>query len=258
VPAFNEVDTVGRCLAALRRQSVAPFEVIVIDNMSTDGTLEHARALATDDPSVTVITQNAAQGLVPTRDRGFDAARGDVLARIDADTVVSADWVRQLALSFTRPGVAATTGPVGYYDLPLATVMRQVDDFARRAITTVCGAPFLYGSNMALRRSAWRSIRSSVCSDPDDLFHEDIDLAVHLARHGLPIGYTPRMVATVSARRMGDSAAEFADYTRRFDRTLDAHGVRHASLRVTGALLRRAYPVLHHAHRYEVRRAAAA
>jgi glycosyltransferase involved in cell wall biosynthesis len=225
--------------------------------MSTDHTVARARsAAAAAGLPVRIVAQTDEQRLIPTRNRGLDEARGEVIARIDADTIVNAGWVHELTRIFESTTVAATSGPVGYYDLPLTAVNRWIDNFARRVLTVVSGRDlFLFGCNMALRRSAWESIRSSACRDTDDLFHEDIDLAIHLRQHGLSIGYAPRLGATVSARSTGRTSTEFADYTRRFERTLDAHDMIRRPIRVAGALLRLAYPALHRAHRYEKRRA---
>lgn len=100
VPVWNEQDRIVRCLEALQTQTVLPFEVIVVDNMSTDSTIQQVRSMEAYHVPVHVLEQNERQGLIPTRDRGFTAARGDVLARIDADTLVCCDWVQQLTTRF--------------------------------------------------------------------------------------------------------------------------------------------------------------
>lgn len=237
------------CLTALLRQSVTPFEVLVIDNLSTDATAQRARSAEFAALPIRVIAQDERQGLIPTRDRGFADARGDVLARIDADTVVDADWVQQLTNCFASEGVAAVTGPVRYYDLPFRAVWQRVDGWGRRLLFAADPRhPFLFGSNMAIRRTAWLQIAGGVCADTDDRFHEDIDLAIHLYRADLTIEYVPTLQASISARRLGCTSDAFAEYMSRFERTYRAHGTTAAPMRCTVALLRALFPILHHAY----------
>ncbi|QHC71529.1 glycosyltransferase family 2 protein [Rathayibacter sp. VKM Ac-2801] len=249
VPVWNEEDCIVRCLEALLTQTVAPFEVLVIDNLSTDDTVSRVLAMTPSDVPVRILRQSGRQGLIPTRDHGFAAAGGDVLARIDADTVVDPDWVERLTACFAAEGVEAVTGPVGYYDLACSPALTRLDGVVRRLVFTAGRRqPYLFGSNMAVRRSAWLLIADDVCADTDDRFHEDIDLAVHLTRRALPIRFDSTVRASISARRLNCSAAEFDEYLSRFSRTFRAHGVTHAPLRLVTALLRIGFPVLRRAH----------
>lgn len=249
IPVFNEAATIEGCLHALLRQRIPPLEVLVVDNRCTDDTVERTRRFAHAGLPIRIVRQSAVQGLIATRDEGFDSARGDVLARIDADTVIDEDWIEQLRTAFTDPGLAATSGPVRYYDFPLITSVAMLDNGMRRAALALSRRnKFLFGANMAIRRNAWDAIRSSVCTDREDLLHEDIDLAIHLVEHQLHVGYTPTLTAQISARRLNCSRAAFSDYTRRLDRTFAAHGLTHRPLQLTGTALRYAFPALRSLH----------
>ena len=94
VPAYNEEAVLERCIEAAIDQTVAAHEIIVVDNRSTDRTARIARSFA-DSSAVPVrlVGQHRTQGLIPTRNAGFDAATGAVLGRIDADSLVERDWV---------------------------------------------------------------------------------------------------------------------------------------------------------------------
>src|SRR5689334_13492261 len=91
IPVYNEAEQIADCLQAIAQQTVAPFEVLVIDNNSNDGTA----AVAANFPFVKVLRERR-QGVVYARDRGCNAAKGDIIARIDADTIISEDWVETL------------------------------------------------------------------------------------------------------------------------------------------------------------------
>ncbi|MBO1902487.1 glycosyltransferase family 2 protein [Leucobacter weissii] len=244
IPAHNEEDTIGRCIEAALAQTLPAWEIIVVDNCSTDGTASIVTQLARQHPDagIRLLTQSDELGLVPTRNLGFAHATGEVLGRIDADSLLEPDWVAHVAHTMTDPRIAAVTGPVTYYDLALRGLDRTSDDLIRRTLRRLGKSyPFLYGSNMAIRARAWHRIEPDACRDLQDLYHEDIDLAVHLYEAGLAATYLSGMRASVSARRLSSSPGSFRDYTRRFERTYTSHGIDDWHLRVPQVLLQHAY-----------------
>src|SRR5687767_1835934 len=88
IPAYNEESHLRACLDAVAAQTVRPFEVIVVDNNSTDTTVAIARSY-----SFVAVMHESQQGIVYARNAGFNAARGDIIARIDADTHLSPNWI---------------------------------------------------------------------------------------------------------------------------------------------------------------------
>ncbi len=246
IPAFNEEATIRACVLAAIAQTVPAHEVIVVDNRSTDRTPEIVRELqaANLDSPIILLRQDAEQGLVPTRNLGLDSATGDVIGRIDADSVLEPTWVAAVQQAFADPSVSAATGPVLYYDMPLRWFGLRADDTLRRAMLRLAREyHFVFGSNMALRAEAWRTIRTEVCRDLDDLFHEDIDISVHLHEAGLRVAYVSTMVAGMSARRIDDSPRDYVNYVGRFERTYAHHNVRNRALRVPGWVFLAVYPI---------------
>ncbi|MBC7590249.1 MAG: glycosyltransferase family 2 protein [Salinibacterium sp.] len=247
IPAYNEEDTIKACVLAALDQTQPAFEVTVVDNRSTDGTAQIVRALqaAFPDAPLIYLQQNEVQGLIPTRNFGLDSARGDIVGRIDSDSVLEPTWVEEVQKAFEDPEVAACTGPVIYYDMPLRRFGAIADDAIRRALIVITrDYHLLFGSNMALRATAWRLIRSEACLDPEDELHEDIDLSIHLHNAGKKIVYSSEMVTGMSARRIDDSPREFYNYVMRFERTYQKHKVRNLALRAPMAILMSAYPAL--------------
>lgn len=244
IPAYNEEAVITRCITAAQSQTLPAHEILVVDNRSSDRTAAIVERLVGQDGTgrLRLLRQDAEQGLIPTRNAGFEAASGDVLGRIDADTVIAPDWVQRVSGGLADGRIGAATGPVSYYDLPHQRAAGIADDLARRGIRRLGTAyPFLYGSNMAMRADAWRQIRPSVCDDRDDRLHEDIDLSVHLYEAAIRVGYLPGMRASVSARRLFNSPSEFRDYTRRFERTYASHDVARWYLKVPQVLLEGLY-----------------
>src|SRR5690606_25308831 len=129
-------------------------EIIVVDNRSTDGTMDVLRSLQLEFPDapLVVLSQNAEQGLVPTRNFGLDHAFGEVIGRIDADSILEPNWVEEVRKIFTDPTVAAATGPMIYYDMPLRRFGHRADDTLRRAMLKLARDYHLVsGSNLAIR-----------------------------------------------------------------------------------------------------------
>ena len=248
IPAFNEHERIMNCLVNATRQSVAPLEVIVVDNRSTDDTCKLVEKFMRAHPRshVQLLHQNEAQGLIPTRNYGLNRATGDILGRIDADCMLKPNWVEVVSHIFTSDPLAmGATGPVVYYDMPDHNVGLKGDDFIRRHTFRADGDKvLLFGSNMALRASAWHHVANEVCLDKADRMHEDIDISLHMLGHGMKTVYSQDMVCGISARRMDTSPASFHRYMERFKNTFDAHPS-HWRKHKTEYLLYAMYPFLH-------------
>ena len=258
IPAFNEERTIRACVVAALEQTSPADEVIVVDNRSTDGTravLESLRIEYPDAPLV-ILEQNEEQGLIPTRNLGLDHALGEVIGRIDADSVLEPTWVAEVRAIFRDRTVDGATGPMIYYDMPLRRFGLRADDRLRRAILRLArDYHFLFGSNMAIRATAWRDIRENVCRDEPDEMHEDIDISIHLARGGHRVVYGSKMVAGMSARRLDDNPRDYFHYVRRWERTYDSHGITDPALRAPMVVFASIYPVLKGVRMNQARRA---
>lgn len=229
IPAYNEEGVIRQCLIAAIYQSMPAHEILVVSNRSTDRTVAIVRQMQLEYPEspIHLLEQNDVQGLIPTRNYGLDHATGDVLGRIDADSVLEPDWVETVQAGFGDPEVAAATGPVVYYDMPMRRWGLKADDKMRQLVLKLARNQyhFLFGSNMALRRTAWEQIREHTCLDEKDEMHEDIDISLHLAEQDLVIRYIPTMVSGMSARRLENSPKDYRYYVTRFDRTYRAHKI---------------------------------
>ena len=227
IPAWNEAERINDCLLNATRQTVMPHEVIVVDNRSTDSTVAVVEQFMKDHPEapVRLLHQDEEQGLIPTRDYGLNHATGDVLGRFDADCMIRPDWVEVVAGIFTEdPDAMGATGPVVYYDMPAKGAGLAGDDHIRRHTYRADNDQvLLFGSNMAIRASAWHAISGEVCRDPEDVMHEDIDVSLHLLNHGFKTVYSQCMICGISARRMDTSFASFHRYMQRFKNTFAAH-----------------------------------
>lgn len=174
VPVLDDAEHLRACLAAVSRQTRPADEVVVVDNGSTDDSVRVAL-----DAGARVLHEPL-RGIASAASTGYDAATGDVVARIDADTIVPDDWLERALPWFDDPLVTAVTGPGEFRDLgPIASAFWRT--MYMRAyfvtMTAALGRPPLYGSNALFRRSAWRAVRHRV-HRTDPRVHDDVDLSL--------------------------------------------------------------------------------
>jgi glycosyltransferase involved in cell wall biosynthesis len=98
VPVLNEEDHLADQLAALAAQTYrGRWELVVVDNGCTDGSMEVVRSFRERLPALTIVDARAKRGLNRARNAGAAAARGDFLAFCDADDVASPGWLAAMA-----------------------------------------------------------------------------------------------------------------------------------------------------------------
>ncbi len=99
IPNWNGAKFLPTCLDALRRQTYAPFEVIIADNASAD----ELRVLVTRDyPEVRWIALTENRGFTGACNAGLQAARGEFMALLNNDTEVDPGWIAHLVSAFER------------------------------------------------------------------------------------------------------------------------------------------------------------
>ena len=97
VPAFNEEATLANNLEGLIRQDHPSYEIIVIDDGSTDGTADVARHFATLHPGLIRVLSQSNAGKALALNHGLLEASGDVIVVVDADSILAPDALTQLA-----------------------------------------------------------------------------------------------------------------------------------------------------------------
>ena len=216
VPVYNEEVLIVRCLTALRNQTKKPFEIIVADNNSTDNSVEEAKKFA-----VRIISEKQ-PGATHARNAGFNLATGDVIARIDADTLVPPNWIEEIEKHFTDdPNLIALSGPTFFDDKKFNNLL--IFEKPTHIIWKIIfGHDLLYGPNTAITKAAWEKVRGTVCLD-DTKVHEDFDLAFHLGRLNMgKILFDWNFTVQVSERRW-KSPKSYWEYPLRFLKTILRH-----------------------------------
>ncbi len=109
IPCFNQLEFTRHCLRALFRHTRPPWELIVIDNGSTDGTGVYLAGVQDSSPApVTVITNAANRGFPAAINQGLRVARGEYLVLLNNDAVVTDSWLDQL-IALAEMGTDSTT-----------------------------------------------------------------------------------------------------------------------------------------------------
>jgi len=204
VPAYNEEKHLAKTLAAALaeiRRSGCVAEVIVVNNASTDATGE----LAASFPEVIVVDEPV-KGLVQARRAGFLRATGDLIANVDADTIVTEGWLDRVLKEFRRnPDLVALSGPYIYYDVPKRTraavrafyVMGYGFYMLNRFVLR--NGSMLQGGNFVVRRTALEQIGGY--NPLFSFYGEDTDLACRLHAVGA-VKFSFRLPALSSGRRL--------------------------------------------------------
>ena len=220
IPAYNEAANLRKCLDSVATQTIKPFEVIIVDNNSTDGTAD----LASSYPFTKVIKESV-QGRVYARDAGFNKAKGDVIARVDADTVLPDNWIKYITTFYESLAhqKSAFTGDADFHNVrfpkAVSWLYRQMSFNLNHLLI---GHPTLWGSNMAITRNQWEDVKALVCQRND--IHEDLDLSIHIKEAGNQIVYDHNCHVKAELRRVYSDRHELFEYLQWWPRTLKSHG----------------------------------
>jgi glycosyltransferase involved in cell wall biosynthesis len=194
IPALNEQRYLGRCLESLAHQDYqGSFEIIVVDNGSTDATAALASGFGAK------VISEARRGIAWARQSGFVVAKGDIIASTDADTIVPADWLSRIDRLFRQhPEAVAVAGHFLLLDGPI--VVRLAIRFSLILMPLIIKLqPQLWqfgGFNFAVRSQAFTTVGGF---NTHVGFGEDIDLCQRLRRLGRVV-FSPELVVLVSGR----------------------------------------------------------
>lgn len=191
VPAYNAAPTIGATLNALLHQVDAPsnLEIIVVDNGSTDDTREVVRRFS----GVTLLAESK-RGPSAARNRGLHHAMGGIIVHLDADTLPTRAWLRNLIAPFSQPEVVLAAGRTLIFH-PTTAVERYIAGAGLyetdRAISRL-PFPFVPSLNMAVRRSAAVSIGGWA---EDLTTAEDVDFSHRLLKmYPIDIAYASNAI----------------------------------------------------------------
>lgn len=187
VAAYNAARTLRTCLRALEQLNHPDYEVLLVDDGSTDGTADLVREF----PTVRYVRHPENLGLSEARNTGIQLATGEVVAFTDADCRPDEDWLDHLVHDLVTQG---TAGIGGHNLLPpddsaLAAAVMAAPGGPLQVMLDDREAEHLPGCNMAF----WRSTLLEV-GGFDPVFRragDDVDLCWRLQNHGGKLGFSP-------------------------------------------------------------------
>ena len=185
VCSYNGARWIAGCLEALERVEYPDFEVVVVDDGSTDATGE----IAAGYRCRVITTENG--GLSAARNVGLRAATGEIVAYVDDDARPDPQWLKHLAHSFMTTSYAAVGGPniPPPGDKAVPACVANAPGGPVHVLLSDTEAEHLPGCNMAVRRASLEAIggfdpRFRVAGD-------DVDVCWRLQGQGEKLGFSP-------------------------------------------------------------------
>ncbi len=207
VIAFNERARAADCVRAiLDQRSDVAFEIVFVDDGSTDGTADAVAAATGGDGRIRVIRLPSNRGRGGARAAGVEAARGPVIGFVDADITLPPDWLARCLAEL--PGHAAVGGiavPDGD-----ATVLARMSGASPRVVP---GSAPITGNNVLFDAA----VLDRTGFDPRDRLGEDFRLAHRLLRDGHRLRRVPGLTVRHDERKSYGRALRW-----RFENGIDA------------------------------------
>lgn len=202
VPAYNEGEVIEASLASLLELRYPYYEIIAVDDGSTDDTWERMRKLEGNHYGVNVsVFRKENSGKADTLNYGIRRSRAPIVVCMDADSRLAPDALRWAVRHFQEPNVGAVAGNV--------KVVNRHNIWTR-----LQALEYIEGLNIVRKAQAWfrtvnvvpgpigifrRSVLQGIGGYDSDTFAEDFDLTVKILAEGWQIHYEPKAVAWTEA-----------------------------------------------------------
>lgn len=193
VPVLNEEALLEGTLRTLRAQTHQRFELLVVDNGSTDRSPQIACQFADR------VIVEPRRGALRAMHRGFDEAQGELVVSADADTVYPVRWLERMVGALCQKGAVAAYGPMGFRESRPAVRRAEAGGYCLMAWMSrvfrvhLCGA-----ANMGMLREAYFAVGGYPALE--ERASPDFRLARELERAG-KVMFVPTMVCYTSNRR---------------------------------------------------------
>jgi len=202
VPSYNEEKVIERALSSLLKQEYPHFEVIVIDDGSTDGTSQAAGKFAGDYGNAKIrVLRQPNRGKAAALNMGISVARGELVLCMDADSQLVPEAISSMVRHFIDKDVAAVAGNVKVKNrfnlwtrlqaleyVEGLNMVRQAQGFFR-SVNIIPGPIGMFRRQVLLNVGGYES----------DTFAEDADLTLKMVSFGYGIRYEPRAVSYTEA-----------------------------------------------------------
>ena len=201
IPAYNEEESLPNTLDALVSQETRyPYEVVLIDNNSTDKTADIAKSYG-QKLNIQIIKESQ-KGRGAARQRGFREAKGDIIASTDADTTVPTHWIESIGSFFEKDTSSVAITALCHYPSRKISVQlfNGVLFIAFQIFRLIFGNYWLSGFSFAIKRETY--FEAGEFNSKIDA-QEDSELSMRVSKLG-KIEYVPALTVESSDRRFSD------------------------------------------------------
>lgn len=198
IPCYNESKNIEACIYSIRadvsKHSDLEYEIIVVDNNSTDDSVHRARVADAD-----FVISEKRKGVVWARNRGTEFANGEIIANIDADNTIPIGWTAVVLREMEDESVAAISGPLRYDNVGwhIHTGTKIFYWFAR--VFHVLVGPTVQGGNYVIRQSVWEAMGGY---DTNFAFYGEDTRTAQLAAQFGKVKLVPDLWINSSSRRL--------------------------------------------------------
>lgn len=192
IPAYNEETVIAKTIKGVLESKYDNYEIIVINDGSTDSTADEVLRITKENAKVRLITKENG-GKFSALNAGFQNAKSDYVITIDADTIILPDTLKNLILPFSDPGVDAVCGNVQVGNVKnIITGFQTVEyittqNYDRRAFDSLNCIGVVPGATGAWRKSKVLEVGGY----SNETLTEDADLTLTMLEHGARIVYMP-------------------------------------------------------------------
>jgi len=190
IPVLNGAKTLNKCLVSVTNQDFDDYEIILIDNGSTDNTKEIINQFLKDSHKIIYIFEPK-RGRGQARNVGVAAARGDIVAMTDADCIVPFDWLRNITKPIIEDRALAVIGFEKEAACNYWSRLRQAEDW--RFLKTKIEGDYvnhLDTKNFAIKAELLKKMGF----DSQLAAYEDWDLFIRLKKIGIKIMFLPELL----------------------------------------------------------------
>lgn len=195
IPAYNEEKIIGKCLESLKNQDFPKnkYEIIVVDNNSTDKTAEIAKKYG-----VKVVKENK-RGIAFARQKGLISSKGKIVCQTDADTILPKYWLKRVYAIFkTDRKIVGVGGGYEFFDTK-SFIFKIICRFVSISLRVInIFSPVFLGFNHSYKRDVFIELGGY---DPRYQVFEDLKAAIELKKMGR-IYFDLKLNVYTSVRRL--------------------------------------------------------
>jgi len=114
MPVYNRAEFIGEAIQSILSQTYKNFELIIIDDASTDNTLKVISEFTDDDDRILLLKNKKNEGVAATRNRGIEIAKGEFIAFMDSDDISLPQRFEKQVKIFCSHKEVIVCGSMGY------------------------------------------------------------------------------------------------------------------------------------------------